>query len=554
VFATAVVLLLAAQAQAGWRFDADRFLQSAHGDMTCYDCHSDVTMGNHPDASRLNKPLSAFFEAEECYMCHYEIEDQLAQGEHAWFKVTNARRFDNCVDCHNPHTTGAEDLGPEELKMTEATLDEDSAECMRCHQEPTQENPNGSAMCLYCHGDTASGKAPGLLMSLKDYPKTPHANQDCTICHLDSAAYPHDEQTLSDCASCHEPHVESDTHDAHIGVSCESCHLSGVEPTGSVDEGVGYKIVPTPDGLIDVHQMKLEDEEGCERCHYAGNDVGAAAMVLPQKSIACLACHSATPTVGDTPSAAGLLVLVVGLVMTLGLAVNCAPGEGGSRISMMLGACGRAATSRSKMGAMGDVLFWDMLFQRRLFKRSPLRWFIHALIFYPFLFRFVWGLVAMVGTYVAPDSTLIWYMVNKNAPGTALLFDVTGLMLLVGVVLALIRGVNWDETALAGQPRQDRLALGLIFGVTLIGFVLEGMRIVMTGYPEGTFWAPVGRIFAAFFGGIGSVDVMYGYVWYIHAILWAGFLAYLPFSRLMHIIMAPIVMAMNAGNKHGHDH
>jgi nitrate reductase gamma subunit len=39
-------------------------------------------------------------------------------------------------------------------------------------------------------------------------------------------------------------------------------------------------------------------------------------------------------------------------------------------------------------------------------------------------------------------------------------------------------------------------------------------------------------------------------VWYIHAILTGAFIAYLPFSRLMHIIIAPVVLAINAASDH----
>jgi nitrate reductase gamma subunit len=42
----------------------------------------------------------------------------------------------------------------------------------------------------------------------------------------------------------------------------------------------------------------------------------------------------------------------------------------------------------------------------------------------------------------------------------------------------------------------------------------------------------------------------YGYVWYLHAILTGAFVAYLPFSRLFHIIMAPIVLPMSAVSNH----
>jgi nitrate reductase gamma subunit len=44
---------------------------------------------------------------------------------------------------------------------------------------------------------------------------------------------------------------------------------------------------------------------------------------------------------------------------------------------------------------------------------------------------------------------------------------------------------------------------------------------------------------------IGLTDI-YGYVWYAHAILSGAFLALIPFTRMSHIITAPIVLILNA--------
>ena len=49
-----------------------------------------------------------------------------------------------------------------------------------------------------------------------------------------------------------------------------------------------------------------------------------------------------------------------------------------------------------------------------------------------------------------------------------------------------------------------------------------------------------------------NLSDIYGYCWYIHAILTGAFVAYLPFSKMMHIIMSPVVMAMNAVNQKDH--
>ena len=129
---------------------------------------------------------------------------------------------------------------------------------------------------------------------------------------------------------------------------------------------------------------------------------------------------------------------------------------------------------------------------------------------------------------------------------TGFLFDVTGVMILVGVGLAFMRGwLNRADRA-PGLPEQDRLALGLIGGIVIIGFILEGMRIALTGYPSGSEHSIVGYGIGLLFSAPRGLVEVYGFVWYIHAILHGAFIAYIPFSRLLHIIIAPVVLAMNA--------
>jgi nitrate reductase gamma subunit len=143
-------------------------------------------------------------------------------------------------------------------------------------------------------------------------------------------------------------------------------------------------------------------------------------------------------------------------------------------------------------------------------------------------------------------------MLDKNHPATAFLFDVTGIMIILGAVLAFIRGLLREPEKLPGLPGQDRLALGLIGGIVVIGFVLEGMRIAMTGSPAGSCYAFIGCALSALFSDSTGLTQYYGYIWYIHAVLTGIFVAYLPFSRMFHIIMGPIVLAMNAVSEHEH--
>jgi nitrate reductase gamma subunit len=118
------------------------------------------------------------------------------------------------------------------------------------------------------------------------------------------------------------------------------------------------------------------------------------------------------------------------------------------------------------------------------------------------------------------------------------------------VLLAYLRGRRQVSSQIPDLPRRDLPALGLIAGIMVVGFILEGMRIAMTGFPEGSSFALLGYSIGRLFFTAASLTGVYGYVWYIHAVLTGAFIAYLPFSRLLHIIISPFVLMGGAGGRH----
>jgi nitrate reductase gamma subunit len=194
------------------------------------------------------------------------------------------------------------------------------------------------------------------------------------------------------------------------------------------------------------------------------------------------------------------------------------------------------------------VLILDGLLQRRLFRISISRWFIHALIFFPFLIRFCWGWIALVASNWLPEWQGVWIMLDKNHPLTAFLFDLSGGLVIVGVVLMLARKYALGSIdKLEGLPRADWPAYSLMGGIIIVGFILEGMRIAMTGTPQGSQFSFLGYTISALFAGVDLTGI-YGYIWYAHAIFTGAFVAYLPFSRMFHMIMVPVSLAMNAAS------
>jgi hypothetical protein len=356
---------------------------------------------------------------------------------------------------------------------------------------------------------------------------TPHQEIACLTCHPRSAQYGHSGQATADCRQCHTRHPESVTHDAHLSVACEACHLSEVAPVK--DAATGQVRWRRQSGQPSrVHVMAAQsDQAACRRCHTSANRIGAAAAVLPPKSVLCMPCHAAVFTAGDAVTIAALLAFGLGMI--------------GSAAFWFSGA--RA----SRLAAVARVLMWEGLLQRSFFRRSPGRWLLHALIVWPILLRLFWGLAAWAGSHWMPAADWPWVMLDKNGWANGLFFDLTGLAILAAAGIAAGFGRREGAAAaMPGMPRPDWVSFSLLGALMLAGFVLEGARIAMTGYPPGSGWAFVGDALSRLFYRSAGLEDIYGWLWYCHAVLTGLFVAWLPFGRMFHIVLAPVLLAVNA--------
>jgi nitrate reductase gamma subunit len=562
--------------EAGWLIDHEKFHASVHGQNSCHDCHADINdRARHPDPADVNKQLSDFFNAEHCLACHDDILEELDQGLHGSEKIVDNQSYEYCTECHPPH----EELPPQDRFDTfdpdrplekqcdicheqEAELPPFASEdqdCMICHLQPGLEDARAAEkinrLCLGCHDQTQAETAAGDLTSVPfietiDNHKWSHAQIACTECHQQAAAYKHSSQKLADCRQCHPPHDEKVAHDAHIRVACEACHLEGVQPVSDIEsQRVLWKKSQLSGEPSKIHQLvQFDDEAFCRRCHYPDNAIGAAGLVLPAKSMLCMPCHAATLSLGDTTTILTLVLFLAGMAMTFSLILS---GAGGKNKDVNHSDKDVGTADRTGIFAIRiKTILWDVFFQRRLLRQSQIRWLIHGLIFFPLVIRFFWGLVALSASLTTPGVPWIWDMLDKNNALTGFVFDLTGLMILIGVILALIRGRIQRAGRISGLPGQDRTALILIGSIVLVGFVLEGMRIAMTGSPGSAAFAFVGFSISGLFSRPSVLSDLYGYGWYLHAILTGIFIVYLPFSRLMHMILSPVVLAWNAVAEH----
>jgi Fe-S oxidoreductase/nitrate reductase gamma subunit len=126
----------------------------------------------------------------------------------------------------------------------------------------------------------------------------------------------------------------------------------------------------------------------------------------------------------------------------------------------------------------------------------------------------------------------------------SLLLEIIALGATVCLILALYRRYINRPSRLDNQP-DDLTILILILLVLLTGFILEGLRLSVIG-KDTHAWAPVGNMLASFLNaaGLGSntKHLLAMIMFRIHFFLVLAIFAYIPYSKLFHMISSPMNM------------
>jgi len=88
--------------------------------------------------------------------------------------------------------------------------------------------------------------------------------------------------------------------------------------------------------------------------------------------------------------------------------------------------------------------------------------------------------------------------------------------------------------------RGDWLFAGGLGLILLTGLVVEGARIRAADFPAFELWSPAGWVLARFFELVGltvpAAMTLHTLSWWVHALLALAFVAYLPYSKSMHML------------------
>jgi len=171
---------------------------------------------------------------------------------------------------------------------------------------------------------------------------------------------------------------------------------------------------------------------------------------------------------------------------------------------------------------------------------------MHACIFYGFavltLGTAVVLLQADLGLKVFHGLLYLWL---------SLALDILGLAALGGLLLAAFRRYVLRPKRLESTA-DDAVTLVALLAIVVSGFFIQGLRMAVEG-DQWALWSPVGLVIARWFGagvgtggaltaaasGLAEMGAWHRYLWWGHMLLAVGFVAYMPYSKLFHVFLAP---------------
>jgi Fe-S oxidoreductase/nitrate reductase gamma subunit len=172
---------------------------------------------------------------------------------------------------------------------------------------------------------------------------------------------------------------------------------------------------------------------------------------------------------------------------------------------------------------------------------------MHLFLFYGFLIPFI-VIVITQANFTLPQALAL---------PISLIFDLVGSLGIVALIMASYRRyVKKPETLTYDNSPGNLVALLLLLGIFGLGFCVEGLRIART-QPDWVDWTPVGWVFSQFFSpalsGISESNqvLLHRLLWRLHLFLVLGFIAYIPYSRLLHIVTAPANIYLRALTSRG---
>jgi predicted CXXCH cytochrome family protein len=247
-------------------FDKSDLDNSAHKNISCTKCHTDVTVS-------LKRPCETS-KTVECANCHVDVSDMYFASGHGQAYLYKKKNAPFCTDCHGTHKikTRYDDTSP----TYRGSIPELCGKCHTTNGKANQQTNLREVNAYFDYSKSVHGrglKEKGLLVSavctdchtshniLKETDKNSSVNHNnipstCAQCHKSI----YDEYISSDhsvnleggklkyptCTDCHSAHViteiDKDKFMTEVTVQCGSCHKKLAETYRDTYHGKAYEL------------------------------------------------------------------------------------------------------------------------------------------------------------------------------------------------------------------------------------------------------------------------------------------------------------------------
>jgi Fe-S oxidoreductase/nitrate reductase gamma subunit len=170
---------------------------------------------------------------------------------------------------------------------------------------------------------------------------------------------------------------------------------------------------------------------------------------------------------------------------------------------------------------------------------------MHMLVFLGFV-------ILLIGTTIVSIDYDVWYLIfgqESFLTGSfylyfSLILDIAGVIALAGILIALFRRYIQKPDRLNNQMDDAVFLIGLLLIITG-GYFVEASRIaakLVALQPVWPRWSPVGSWLSGLFAGLATeqIEGWHKFFWWSHLILAFAFIAYIPFSKLFHMISSHV--------------
>ncbi len=161
---------------------------------------------------------------------------------------------------------------------------------------------------------------------------------------------------------------------------------------------------------------------------------------------------------------------------------------------------------------------------------------MHAAIFWGFVVLTL-GTIEFFGKGMT-ESFFLPFL--SDTPGYLVLEDLFSVAVIAAVAYAAFRRLVTRPRRLTLKP-EGLVILLLIFGLMVTDLVADAARIALAPAPT-DHWQFAGSAIAAGLAGWphGAVQGIFHVAWWLHAVLLVGFLVWLPYSKHLHVLAAPL--------------